>query len=259
MTTIVTGSTGLIGSRFTRWLSQHREVVTVPRPLERGLPPLPEQAEAIVHLAQSEHFRDFPGAAGTVFQVNVQSTMLLLDYARKAGVKRFILASTGGIRDDFRRELGFYTGTKRCAEVLAECYQGLFHVIVLRFFFVYGPGQRSSMLIPRLVDAVLQDRPITLGSGDGMRLNPTYVDDAVEALQAATRLDGSHRIEVAGPEVLSMRALAQEIGRQAGRAPRFVEGPESPDLVGDIGPMSRLLGPPRTPFAAGLRRTLVPA
>ncbi len=261
MTWLVTGGTGLIGSRFTRRLGDVRVLSRQEWDLDQpGLPQnLPDRIEGIVHLAQSERFREFPEAARTVFQVNVQSTLNLLDYARRAGCQRFVLASTGGIRDDFQRELGFYTGTKRCAEVLAECYQAVFHVIVLRFYFVYGPGQRPSMLIPRLVSSVLEGRPITLGGPDGMRLNPTFVDDAVDALCAACRLEQSARIEVAGPEVLTMRGLTRIIGRQAGREPVFTKGPTSPDLVGDIGPMTRLLGAPRTTFAEGLKQTLVPA
>ena len=52
---------------------------------------------------------------------------------------------------------------------------------------------------------------------------------------------------------------ARTQGRQAGREPVFTQGPTSPDLVGDIGPMTRLLGAPRTTFAEGLKQTLVPA
>ena len=58
---------------------------------------LPTKIDVIYHLAQSDKFRDFPAGAPDVFQVNINSTAKLLDYAKKTGVKSFIYASSGGV------------------------------------------------------------------------------------------------------------------------------------------------------------------
>jgi len=225
-----------------------------------------QKAEVVIHLAQSEFFREFPGKAQDVFRVNTLSTLQLLDFARKAGAEKFILASSGGIygygdhefQEDVtlsaRDDLGFYLGTKLCAEVIAESYAPYMDIIILRFFFVYGPGQRRSMLIPRLVQSVLAGHPITLQQLDGLRINPTYVTDAVRAVMQALQLSGSHKINIAGPEILSLRRIGEIIGRQTGKEPIFQVQPEqSPrHLVGDIGKMSRMLTAPTVTFAQGV-------
>ena len=51
---------------------------------------LPTNIDVINHLAQSDKFRDFLAGAPDIFQVNINSTAMLLDYIQKSGVKNFI-------------------------------------------------------------------------------------------------------------------------------------------------------------------------
>ena len=63
-----------------------------------------------------------------MFAVNVASTSGLLDYARRAGARAFVLASTGGVYDyhpdpireseQDPRPTTFYFRSKRAAELL---------------------------------------------------------------------------------------------------------------------------------------------
>jgi len=157
-----------------------------------------------------------------------------------------------------RGDLGFYLCTKLCSENVAESYTPYMNVIVLRVFFVYGPGQRQGMLIPRLVRAVVNGKPIILQGSDGIRINPTYVDDAVAAIKHSVKLVGNHKINVGGPEVLSLREIGETIGQARGRRPNFsVRANSDPrHLVGDIRKMSELLGQPEVRFREGIRRYL---
>jgi UDP-glucose 4-epimerase len=228
---------------------------------------LPTAVDAVVYLAQSEHFREFPDRAAEILEVNTMGVLRLLDYARRAGASRFVLGSSGGVYgsggDGFsedreipaRGDLGFYLGSKLCAEIVAENYAPYLQVEILRFFFVYGPGQRRSMLVPRLVESVAAGQPVTLHGRDGLRLNPTHVSDAVAAVQASLEVSGSHKVNVAGPEVLSLREVAATIGEVLGVEPRFEEvpGQEPAHLVGDVRLMSRLLVAPRVRFGDGVR------
>jgi nucleoside-diphosphate-sugar epimerase len=221
----------------------------------------------VIHLAQPAQFRDFPEQAEQMLQVNTVSTLHLLDYARCAGARTFIYASSGGIygygEQEFsedvkippRNDLGFYLSTKLCSEILAENYTPFMNVIVLRFFFVYGVGQRRSMLIPRLVQSVMDGKPIILHGDDGLRLNPIHVSDAVAAIHRVLALDGSHKINIGGPEVLNLRQIGEIIGRAVGKAPCFeVQAVSQPrHLVGDISKMTRLLGRPQLRFETGIR------
>ena len=58
---------------------------------------LPKQMDAVIHLAQSPHFREFPAHSNHVFSVNVASTMFLLNEAAERGCHHFIYASTGSV------------------------------------------------------------------------------------------------------------------------------------------------------------------
>ncbi len=65
-------------------------------------------------------------------------------------------------------------------------------------------------------------------------------------------------LNVAGPEPVSIRRLAQEIGEQAGVEPRFRPAPRArdADLIADITSLRGLTRPRFTPFAEALARTL---
>jgi len=230
----------------------------------------PRSVDAVIHLAQSEHFREFPGYSEHIFRVNTASTLRLLEYARKAKAQTFILASSGGIyghgdegfKEDrpieAKGDLGFYLGTKLCAEVLAENYASFMVIIILRFFFVYGPGQRPTMFIPRLLRAAQEGEPILLSGENGLKCNPTFVTDAASAVSRSLGLKASHKINVGGPEVLSLRQIGQSIGEVLGRPPVFkVQKDSEPQhLVGDIKKMVQLLGPPVVKFREGISRCI---
>ena len=280
---LITGATGLIGRHVLALLGKRCEVhalVKDPAKVtsdeihiircdlarEWNTERFPGVVDAVIHLAQSEHFREFPGFAEHIFNINTISTLKLLEYARKAKAKGFILASSGGIyghgEEGFREDqpisakddLGFYLGTKLCAEVLAENYTPYMNVIILRFFFVYGSGQRTTMLIPRLAKAVKEQQPIILHGKDGLRINPTYVTDAALAVCRSLELTKSHKINIGGPEVLSLREIGQQIGEVLHKDPVFEVNEHIPPhhLVGDIKKMTDFLGQPGVKFREGI-------
>jgi UDP-glucose 4-epimerase len=276
---LVTGAGGFIGTHLLPLLAQEHEVVAVTR--SPAPPPLagvdwltldltrldtsalPERVDAVIHLAQSRRYRDFPDGAADVFAVNVESTFALLEYARAAGVRSFVLASTGGIYDyGYERlvetapvnPINFYLSSKYSAELLTANYQDLFRTIVLRFFFVYGPGQ-GPMLIPTLVRKVRGGEPIEIEGKPGLRINPIHVSDAVRVFEPALVLERSDVFNVAGEETLALEELVALIERVVGRpaSVRHVSGEQRGDLIGDNSRMRATLGVvPRTLLEEGL-------
>ena len=197
--------------------------------------------------------------------------MKLLDWALRAGAKHFILGSTGGlygvskdpvaetaVLPNQRSQLGFDFVTKRSAELLAEQYSGQFSVATLRFFFIYGADQSSSMLMPRLAANIRDGKPIGLQGDDGIHLNPVHVDDAVKAIVRVMDLKDSRLLNIAGPQVTTLRKICEEIGRLLGRDPIFdVDMIAHPNhLVADIERMSRALGAPEIGIKAGIAELL---
>jgi UDP-glucose 4-epimerase len=276
---LVTGATGLLGSRVVADLAGagHDVVVLARRPpaaptsarwivddlrspaLRADLPAV----DAVVHLAQAREFREFPARAPDVFAVNVTSTALLADWAWRTGARRFVVASTGGVyrpssqphRED--EPVGgpevpsYYAATKLAAEMLARAYSSELAVTVLRPFFVYGRGQEPGMLLPRLVGSVRSGAPVRLDGDEGMRFNPVHVSDAARAVVAALARDDGAVVNVAGPEVLSLRSAVDLVGERLGRAPRFDVRREvvPTDFVADLSTMTARLGPPSTRLA----------
>ena len=280
---IVTGAGGLLGAHVVPLLAESAEVVAtghrppevsgpnvsalaldLSRPLDRTL--LPERVDAVIHLAQSSRFREFPELAGDIFEVNTARLIDLLDYARRAGATNFVYASTGGVygggpeplaedapAPPAGETLGFYPASKRAGELLAEAFGDHLEVAILRYFFIYGPGQKRSMLIPRLVDTIRDGRPVTLQGEQGLRCNPVHADDAARATAAAAGLDRSAIVNVAGAETLSLRDICDAIGRKVGREPVYQIQPGAPrDLIADISRMTALLVPPARRFEDGV-------
>lgn len=112
----------------------------------------------------------------TVIQ-NIKGTVILLEAARKAKVKRFIFASTVYV---YSNKGGFYRCSKQAAELYIEEYQrryGLEYTII-RYGTVYGPrsDQRNSVY-RYLKQALMENRIVCQGTGDEMR-EYIYVKDA---------------------------------------------------------------------------------
>ncbi|WYX13204.1 NAD(P)-dependent oxidoreductase [Achromobacter xylosoxidans] len=160
---LLTGATGFVGRHLVQQLVAGHEVLALSR---REVPELTRLGvrcvladlganadlaavlpasgvDRIIHLAQSDGYRDFPGSAMDMFQVNVASTAALLDYAAKSGVKGFVLASTGSVYEPYAKPMdeasaqapeSHYARTKLAAELLAQSYSKLFNVCALRLF-----------------------------------------------------------------------------------------------------------------------------
>jgi len=279
MRVLITGAAGFIGSHLVDRLRMQHEVFAlagnsnhkspsnvqwIEADLSRRLDhsDLPPRVDAIIHLAQSKYYREFPQQADDIFAVNVAGSFNLLEYARQAGAAKFIFASTGGVygysyekfvETDPVNPLNFYLTSKHIAELLVGNYQQFFDTTVLRLFFVYGAGQKPTMLIPRLVRSVVAGDLVTLQGSDGLHINPVHVTDAVTAFERALELSGHHLINVGGPQVLTLREIANIIGERVGCEPVFTfEDKEPSHLVGDITKMSALLGPPRIPLREGV-------
>jgi UDP-glucose 4-epimerase len=280
---VITGANGLLGRHLVELLAQTWDVYAlvhmqpsdpvsnvnyrvVDFSLNWDLGVLPENAHAIVHLAQSAHFRDVPARSLEVFQVNINSTARLLDYAWRSGIECFVYASSGGIYSGgsqaFQENspiiqpdtLGYYLGSKVSGEALVSSYAKFMRIMILRFFFIYGSRQNRTMLLPRLVDNIRAGSPISIQGENGLRLNPIHVTDAAIAVAAALQSKSSAIYNVAGPEILSLRSLCNEIGALVGRDAHFntISG-DSNDVIGDISMMRTYLHEPTIRPNDGIR------
>jgi UDP-glucose 4-epimerase len=227
----------------------------------------PSRCDAIFYLAQSRDWRRFPEGAADVFSVNIESVFRALEYSRRAGVTHFVFASSGSIYPagneparegsaiDIRSPRTFYSASKLAAELLIGPYREFFTTVVLRLFAPFGPGQAAEMLLPRVADAVRSGRPVTLDGESGLRINPIAVSDVADGLHRCLSLDAAATLNLAGREVVTLREVAERIGRIVGREPVFDVKPRpSPVIVGDITDLrARLSWAPALGFDDGLK------
>ena len=274
---LVTGANGLVGKILCQKLSEHYNQVygitqkTLTEKITKinyiqldfscswNAALLPKSMDVIIHLAQSSKFRDFPENVNDVFNVNVESTLKLLNYCKNAGVKKFIYASSGGVYGGGKtafmetsqilpaEKLGFYLGSKIYGEILVQSYATLMQIIVLRPFFIYGPGQNRNMLIPRLINNINTNNPINIAGENGILINPIHVEDASASIVKAINLKNSGIFNIAGPKVLSLRDICEGIGTYLGKKPLYIhQSEQAEDLIGDITLMcNKLIYPER--------------
>lgn len=289
-TCLVTGGTGFIGRNLLKHLvaegykcyyTTRKSIlsdlepkecipITVDFEKEWNCNDFPQRIDSIVHLAQSDDYRQFPETAKAVFKVNVESTIKLLDYCLAAQGKSFVYASSGGIygggidafEESFDRivdmgDLNYYLGTKLCSEILSQSYQKHFTTTMMRLFFVYGPDQREDKLIPRMIKRIGDNQPIILSGESGIKINPIYVGDVTRAISSCLERPIAGKVNIAGNEVLSIKEIAEIIGKQLGKKPIFEKvTKEEKNLVGNISCMKQYLFIPKVDFVNGIRHSL---
>jgi UDP-glucuronate 4-epimerase len=168
----------------------------------------------------------------TYIHCNIAATQRLLEASRgKKGLRRFVYASSSSVYGDAEhyptsekdrpQPISPYGVTKLAAEHLCSLYASNFGVptVSLRYFTVYGPGQRPDMAFTRFTKAAVHGGEIVVfGTGDQIR-DFTYVDDVVEAniLAATHEVTPGKVFNVAGgshSSVNEVLAILEELAGQ---------------------------------------------
>jgi len=163
---------------------------------------------------------------------NVQATQRLLEAVRdSSSLQRFVYASSSSVygdaerfptlEADLPRPMAPYGVTKLAGEHLVSLYAKNFGVpaLSLRYFTVYGPGQRPDMAFTRFLQAALTGSEITIfGSGEQIR-DFTYIDDIVSANLLASTSDKTRPgdvVNVSGGSSISVNDVLTIIAELAG-------------------------------------------
>ena len=186
----------------------------------------------------------------TSMLANVQGTTVVLDGARRAGVRRVIFAASSSAYGDTPTlpkvetmtpsPRSPYAVSKLTGEHLMRVFAALYglETLSLRYFNVFGPRQdpnsQYAAVIPNFIKAALRgERPRVFGDGEQTR-DFCYIDNTVDAnLRAAStpnKLSGEV-VNVACGERISLNVLLRYVGEQAGRA---LEADYAPTRAGDV-------------------------
>ncbi len=265
---------------YPRWMKEGNLKPLVSEPgfsflerdlLELDLRSLLEGVEAVFHLAAQAGVRSSWGESFSVYiHNNIAATQRLLEAAKTSPLARFVYASSSSVygltptlpmtETSLLYPLSPYGVTKLAAEQLCFLYFKNYRVptVSLRFFTVYGPGQRPDMAFHKFFKAVAEDRPVTI-YGDGRQTRDfTFVADIVEACAAALKLGREGEVYNVGGghrETLSdLLPLFEDIcGRPLRIAQEDRQKGDVSDTFADIAKAAKELGyAPRTGLKDGL-------
>lgn len=154
---------------------------------------IPEEGiDAVIHLAAKAGVR--PSILNTVdyVDVNIHGTLNLLDFMRKAKIKKMVFASSSSVYgnnalvpykedDDTSYPVSPYAFTKKSGELLLYNYFDLYHIdsVALRFFTVYGPRQRPDLAIHKFYNAIVAGEPIPMYGDGSTSRDYTFIEDTV--------------------------------------------------------------------------------
>jgi len=244
MPSLVTGGAGFIGSHLVDALVERGEEVVILDDLSTGrrenlttalehgaelvegdvtdpasLARAAAGCDAVVHLVSI-----IVGKPADFERVMAQGTRDLLDAAREAGVRRFVLMSALGVSEETKDLTPYYHGKWEMELAVKE--SGLEHVI-FRPSFVFG---RDGGVLPLFVRQVRWS-PVTpvLGSGN-RRLQPIWVEDVAAYFAAAIDLPetaANRTFDLVGPDRVTWNELYERIARTLGKRRRRAHVPIS--------------------------------
>jgi len=217
MKLVITGGTGFLGRHLVwRAASEGADVLFTGRSAKAAaevirLAPAPVRWQALAHgeaaseTALAEVARDADaivhcaalsspwGRYDDFHRANVASTAEVISASRACGVPRLIHISTPSLYFAFADQINIredadlpepandYVRTKRAAETLVM-QAGLPEVAILRPRALFGPWDQT--LMPRILRVMTQGA-IPVMRGGSIRLDLTYIDNAVEAVWLA--------------------------------------------------------------------------
>lgn len=217
--------------------------------------------DAIVHLAALAGVRPSIENPRAYIETNVTGTLNVLEAARHAGINKVIFGSSSSVygatgcgpfqeSNPLPATLSPYAASKVAGEHLCSVYSHLHGIkcVCLRFFTVYGHGQRPDLAIHKFTRAILEGKPIPFQGDGSSRRDYTHVSDITGGIIAALGYkDAAFQVFNLGSgktvTLCELVALLEEItGRKAELNHLPSQPADMPETWADIGKASRILG-----------------
>lgn len=192
-----------------------------------------EGVTGVIHLAAKAGVRPSIEDPVGYAIANVVGTQSVLSAASACGCRRVVCASSSSVygnntktpfseEDAVEHPISPYAATKRACELIGETHHHLtgLPVAMLRFFTVFGPGQRPDLAISLFLRKVSRGETINrFGDGTTSR-DYTFIDDIVGGvLRSFERIDAhGYRIwNLGGDHPTTLNELISTIGRVVGK------------------------------------------
>jgi UDP-glucuronate 4-epimerase len=218
LSVLVTGSSGFIGTHVVRHLHAAGHKITaldyIPpkEPLPSGVKfyecdirqgMLPNQTfDAVVHLAALAGVRPSMNRQLDYQLTNVVGTIRLLDHCRHFGTPHFVFASSSSVygpstplpaeETAIPDPCSPYALTKLQGEQWGRLYSSIhgLRFIALRFFSVWGPGQRPDLALEAFRRRIEAGKPVIINGDGSQRRDLTHVFDVARAVELALHWSG---------------------------------------------------------------------
>lgn len=176
-------------------LLKHSNFELIPQDLlDLDLDRIMEKIDVVFHHAAQAGVRASWGSDFTIYtRNNIDATQKLLEAAKASSIRKFIYASSSSVygltsqlpmtETNTPHPHSPYGVTKLAGENLCGLYHKNYGVpcVSLRFFTVYGPGQRPDMAFYKFFKALSENKEFTV-FGDGQQTRDfTYIDDIIQA------------------------------------------------------------------------------
>lgn len=169
-----------------------RDAVAMRRVFEENKP------VGVVHLAAKAGVRPSIADPSGYMLTNVVGTMNILEAARAIGCSRVVAASSSSVYGnqatvpfseslDAGAPISPYAASKRAMELLCASHHHLHKtpIACLRFFTVFGPGQRPDLAISLFLRKISMGEPIAFFGDGGSSRDYTFIDDIVAGVLSA--------------------------------------------------------------------------
>jgi UDP-glucose 4-epimerase len=180
---------------------------------------IPENADAIIHLASLSSTPICKGKGYETFDINVMGTLNLIRAAIKKNVKQFIFASTEWIYEgftgneekneddsiDITKHTSEYALSKLVSEMnlKQQFLNGFCNTTILRFGIIYGPREKNWSAVESIVNTVKHNDEVTVGSlKSGRRF--IHIQDIIKGITKSLGIDGFHIINLTGDSIITL-------------------------------------------------------
>ncbi|OGD63361.1 hypothetical protein A2160_02660 [Candidatus Beckwithbacteria bacterium RBG_13_42_9] len=199
---------------------------------------IPQNADAVVHLAALSRDGDCQKRVYDCFDMNVMGTLNLLEAAKKKNVKQFIFASSEWVYGDSKSEelkdensiidprklTSAYALSKLVSEqnLRQEHERDFCPVTILRFGIIYGPRKANWSAVESLFHAVKSKDTIEVGSLKTAR-RFIHVTDIGKGIIASLGHKGFEIFNLGGNELITLKDIIETSLNLLGKKPKIVQ------------------------------------
>ena len=308
MAILITGAAGFIGSHVVEWFldrgievcgidlfddfydpqikeanlssaRDHRGFTEIRADIRdrAALESVPDQVDAVIHLAARAGVRPSIEQPSLYTSVNVSGTVALLEFVRDRGIGSFVFASSSSVYgnnekvpfaedDRVDRPISPYAATKRAGELLCSSFHHVhgIGVVALRLFTVYGPRQRPDLAIHKFARLLSEERLLPVYGDGSTARDYTYIDDIVLGVGAAVdflsaRPETYEIVNLGESRTVSLSEMVEVVSSEMEVEAKIQQLPMQPGDVmrthADVSKARRLLGyDPTTDFRVGVKK-----